>query len=294
MRISAQKKLEEPVWRARQAAHQKRVQPWVEPHLARGYRGESHPIEDFLWNYYSLRPALLMRWHPGVGVALQGEHARDFLAFTGYVENEEGVFADPGLLKPERRRSLKWMVAMLRATKERVGGFGCFGLHEWAMVYRAKEKRYDAWPLRLGQAGTDAVVESMPVRCTHFDAFRFFTGDARPMNRIQPTRPTSADFENPACLHANMDLYKWAFKLAPFTSAELVADCFELVREIRVLDMRASPYDFTAMNCAPVCIERPEGRAEYEARQREFAMRAEPLRERLIAVCEAVLAGCDL
>lgn len=109
------------------------------------------------------------------------------------------------------------------------------------------------------------------------------------MNRIQPTRPTAADFENPACLHANMDLYKWAFKLAPFTPSELVADCFELAREIRVLDMRASPYDFTKLGCDPVCIETPEGRAEYEAQQREFAARAMPLRERLIAVCEALL-----
>ena len=40
-------------------------------------------------------------------------------------------------------------------------------------------------------------------------------------------------FEQPGCLHANMDLYKWAFKLAPFAPAELVADCFALARDIR-------------------------------------------------------------
>lgn len=41
----------------------------------------------------------------------------------------------------------------------------------------------------------------------------------------------------------NMDLYKWAYKLSPLVPSELVADCFALAREIRTLDMRASPYD---------------------------------------------------
>ena len=30
-----------------------------------------------------------------------------------------------------------------------------------------------------------------------------------------------------------MDLYKWAYKLSPLVPSELVADCFELAREIR-------------------------------------------------------------
>ena len=30
------------------------------------------------------------------------------------------------------------------------------------------------------------IVESQPVRCTHFDAFRFFTAPARPLNMFQP------------------------------------------------------------------------------------------------------------
>ncbi len=53
--------------------------------------------------------------------------------------------------------------------------------------------------------------------------------------------------------------------------------------------MRASPYDFTALGYLPVRIERPEGRAEYEALQREFAIFAAPLRERLIEVCEQII-----
>lgn len=96
--------------------------------------------------------------------------------------------------------------------------------------------------------------------------------------------------EQGGCLHANMDLYKWAFKLAPWTSAELEAECFALARDIREWDMRASPYDLRALGFAPVPIETPAGKAEYEREQRAFAARAVPLRAALIAVSETLLA----
>jgi hypothetical protein len=83
-----------------------------------------------------------------------------------------------------------------------------------------------------------------------------------------------------------MDLYKWAYKLAPLVDAELVADCFALARRIRELDMRASPYDLSALGYQPVRVETPEGRAEYAAAQRGFAEAAAPLRARLIAAIE--------
>ena len=40
--------------------------------------------------------------------------------------------------------------------------------------------------------------------------------------------------------------------------------------ELRVLDMRAGPYDLAAMGFAPVRIETPDGRDEYQRRQREL------------------------
>ena len=43
-----------------------------------------------------------------------------------------------------------------------------------------------------GSAGTDAVVESNPLRCSHFDAFRFFTEPAARRNAPRRTpRPSS-------------------------------------------------------------------------------------------------------
>jgi hypothetical protein len=54
-----------------------------------------------------------------------------------------------------------------------------------------------------------------------------------------------------------MDLYKWAYKLVPLVPAELVADCFALARDVRVLDMRASPYDLAALGYHPVVVHAP-------------------------------------
>lgn len=88
--------------------------------------------------------------------------------------------------------------------------------------------------------------------------------------------------EQPGCLHGNMDLYKWAYKLVPAVSSDLLADCFELAWDVREMDMQASPYDLADWGFEPIRIETPEGRAEYVRRQRGFAERGQALRARLI------------
>jgi hypothetical protein len=270
-------------WRARRAAHHSRVDGWLAPHLARRRRGVKHPVEDFLFTYYSHRPAQLRRWHPGPGVVLADGSLDDF--GRDYVATPDGVTLDTAAVRTRRAESLTWIRDLLAATASRPPHLGCFGLHEWAMVYRLRddEVRHEAWPLRLSPAATAAVVEERGVRCSHFDAFRFFTPPARPLNVLSPTRERQPALEQPGCLHANMDLYKWAYKLSPLVPSELVADAFALARDIRTLDMRASPYDLSALGYEPVRIETPAGRARYAAEQRAFVERAAPLRARLIA-----------
>ena len=160
------------------------------------------------------------------------------------------------------------------------------------MVYRQSpdEIRHSAWPLRLTPETISQVVESSPLRCTHFDAFRFYTSQARPLNIVEPTRATQAALEQPGCLHATMDLYKWCFRAYPAISADLTADCFALAREVRAVDMRASPYDFRELGYSPITIETAEGRGEYEQEQRRLVALAEPVRARLIAELERSLA----
>ena len=194
------------------------------------------------------------------------------------------LFADPGRLSAKERERLKWISELLAATRDRAPNFACHGLHEWAMVYRGKEVRHEkTTPLRLPQAEIDALVESRAICCSHHDAFRFFAAEARPMNRLQPTLESRISLEQPGCVHANMDLYKWAAKSMPWIGSELLLDCFELAVELRDLDMRASPYDLTAWGREPVRIETAEGRRIYETEQRRLAEKAAPLRERLIA-----------
>jgi len=287
--------LPESEWLGRQRAHEERVTAWTAPHQARVARGEKHPVYDFLFEYYRFRPGWLRRWHPGPDVTLAGDAARAFLRWPEYCETADGVALNLAALPPSRREAVAWIRALLRATAERPPQFACFGLHEWAMVYRqtADELRHGQWPLRFAADEIARVVEAQPIRCSHFDAFRFFTAPARPLNRLQPTRPEAPQLEQRGCLHANMDLYKWAFKLAPFTPAELVADCFALARDIRAVDMRASPYDFQALGFTPIRIETPEGRAAYEAYQRDFAERSQPLRARLVTVFDRLLAPAN-
>jgi hypothetical protein len=281
--------LAENDWRERRAKHEARVRRWIEPRLERAARHERDPVQDFLFEYYPYRPAKLLRWHAGIGVELQGETAREYLSCRDYQETRHGVTVGVFQLTAARIQSIGWIGNMLGRTADRMGAFGCFGLHEWAMVYEAESIRHPAWPLRVTTADIGRVVDSLQIRCTHYDAFRFFTSPARPLNKYQLTRETTSAFEQPGCLHTNMDLYKWAFKLAPFTPSDLVADCFELASHIRVLDMRASPYDLTALGYSPICIETPEGRAEYESLQRDFARIAAPLRQRLQALCKTII-----
>lgn len=280
--------LAEPAWRARQQEHETRVRAWTDPHVARAGRGEKHPVYDFLFSYYAFRPSWLRQWHPGPDVILTGEGAREFLRWPEYREIPDGISVNPSALPEKRRSSLAWMRDLLATMSTRPPAFGCFGLHEWAMVYRQTpdEIRHNAYPLRFPPDELARIVESQPVRCTHFDAFRFFTAPARPLNKFQPERTTVIEHEQRGCLHANMDLYKWAFKLAPFTPSELIADCFALARDIREVDMRASPYDLRALGFEPIQIETPEGRMDYERHQRGFTARGEPLRTRLLAVCD--------
>jgi hypothetical protein len=273
-------------WTARAAAHEARVDVWVQPHLERRKRGIAHPVEDFLFTYYSQRPAAFRRWHPGYGVALAS--APGYESLKGYVGSPATVSSDYLAAQLPLVRAIRGLLA---ATASRQPNLGCFGLHEWAMVYRLapSDVRHASWPLRLGPSGTDEVVESHRIGCSHFDAFRFFTPPAAPLNVIQPGRDDRPAFEQPGCLHAGMDLYKHAFRLAPLVASELVADCFELARDIRALDMRASPYDLRDLGYEPVKIETPEGKQEYIAAQRAFAERGAPLRKRLIDECDRLL-----
>lgn len=282
------------LWREHAAEHERRARRFGEPFTARRMSGTKHPVEDFLFTYYTQKPGQLYRWHPGAGVRLEGEAALEYDGARFYRVIADGARSwaqvDVLAFAAARARMIDFARIILQRTDQRPGNFACFGLHEWAMAYKSEANgiRHDYLPLRLGAAGTDAVVEQHRIRCTHFDAFRFYTPQAVPLNELQPTRETQRDLEQPGCLHANMDLYKWAYKLVPLVSSELMLDCFELAWQIRTMDMRASPYDLADWGYEPIRIETAEGKALYVKEQKRFAERAGALRLRLLQTVQDI------
>lgn len=288
-------------WRRRSATHRQRAGVAVADHLDRARRGVKHPVEDFLFEYYAVRPGVLQRWYPGWGVTLLG--APEELAGLGlddHAETADGLTADVGVLA-HRREGLEWIRTLLARSGDRPPLLGCFGLHEWAMVHRADRIRHPQLGLRLGADEVAEVVEQRGIRCTHYDAYRFFTPTARPLNEVPLARATQADHDQPGCLHVSMDLYKWAGKMVPLAPSELIMDCFDLALDVRWVDMRASPYDLSSLpdpasgvrTTRPIVVESSTGRAEYVRLQREFADRAAPLRQRLLILVDAILLQLD-
>jgi hypothetical protein len=285
-------------WRAREAAHAERVRRYADPYLERRSAGRKHPVEDFLFTYYTQKPGQLMRWHPGDGTVLSGTDAAARAGWKYYrtlstaelaaarlPAGSVAVTLDRASFLAERRDALVFAQIILAGTAARPAQFGCFGLHEWAMVYRQEkfELRHEYLNLRLGASGTDKAVEDNRIRCSHFDAFRFYTPDAQPLNEFSPSRENQRTMEQPGCLHANMDLYKWAYKLSPALPSELIMDCFELSWRVRAIGMRASPSDRTDWGYPPIRIETAEGKAAYVEHQRAFSAEAQVLRARLLA-----------
>ena len=279
-------------WTARAEAHARRADALTAGHRERRAAGSSHAVEDFLYTYYPLRPAVLRRWSPGAGFALADAAGSPVASARWFTTEGDAVRLDGRAYLADRAGAVRHHATLLAAVADRPPVFSCFGLHEWAMVYREPAGAHrHALPLRLGEAGTDAVVERHQITCSHYDAFRFFTPEATGRNELRPTRELQVELDQPGCLHVGMDLVKVVVHLGPAVPGELALDVVELARDVRELDMRASPYDVSGFGLAPVAIETAAGKAQYVAAQRVFAARAEPLRSALLAVCRDLLAS---
>jgi hypothetical protein len=275
-------------WLELAASHGAKVAPIAANIRKRRDRSDRHPIDDFLWDYYTLRPSRLERWHPGFGIGL--EDAPEYGSQRGY-ETADGITQVSKTFVDERRESFEWTLKLLRETSHREPKFQCFGFHEWAMLYKLEpnEVRHEQLPLRLTPKEIAEVVEAQELKCSHYDAFRFFVPSARSLNHMILVREDQHQNEQSGCLHANMDIYKWAYKSLPIVSSELLFKAFELATEIRILDMQATPYDLTEWGYEPVKTETPEGKNEYARWQRLFQIRAQELRAELILQLESAL-----
>jgi hypothetical protein len=274
------------VWKRRSDLHQRRVRPWIDPYLDRKSRQSKHPVYDFLFQYYSFRPAQLARWSPGPGAILEAERI-DHLPGSPQSWERAGDGWRLTQFPGARREYLDWAIYFLETIALRERNFCCFGLHEWAMVDRQGSIRHSGVPLRLPRSEIGLVVDTQNLMCTHFDAFRFFTESARNRNQTVLRRETMTEMDQSGCIHVNMDLYRFCYKIAPWIESELLADAFELARFAREIDMRASPYELRGFGFEPIRVETVDGRAEYVRLQRKISEYAQPIRQRVLAAYRA-------
>jgi hypothetical protein len=251
------------VWHGLRDDHKAKVLPWITPRLERRSRHESHPVDDFLFEYYPISTNKLLNWHPGFGYDLAATEIEfeDFpIGSYEFVDNKIQLRSEWLAKNQEAAISL---IEFLAKTQERSIRSGCFGLHEWAMVLGTEDVRHEKWPLRLSQEQIRATIDEVGLRCTHFDAFRFFTPIAVPLNPLQLTPVDRNEVEQPGCLHANMDLYKYAQRFAPIVGSEIVRSAFALAKDIRTVDMQTAPYDLADLGVVPIPVETQSGRDEF-------------------------------
>lgn len=279
-------------WTLRAKEHADLVAPQTEAFLKRRGLGLKHPVHDFLFTYYNCSPLKLKQWVPSYeeSLAITPEVRLQYPWLIDYwfsVE-ENTLFLNRERIQANTFGLTSFVEELCSNILQRTPRFGCFGLHEWAMVYKSSAEaiRHKGYRLRLSPEKLADFVESQSICCSHYDAYRFFTKEARPLNVLQPQLASRLQMEQSGCLHANMDLYKWATKLWPWIGSDFIAKAFFLALEGRELDMRASPYDLTDVGYEPLLIETEEGRKQYQKEQQLYTERSIPLREELAAFCK--------
>lgn len=276
-------------WREKTTEHQANVGLLIDDYLDKRSRGIKQPVMDFLFEYYPFRPSWLKKWSPGIGTALEFNDPAELPPLKHLTIADQVAYLQPDAIPEKRMKSFGWIHQLLKNTREKRPSFGCFGMHEWAMVYKSEEIRHGQVPLRMEAKELAEFVESRLLVCTHFDAFRFFTPEAVPLNKNELSRETFSEMEQPGCIHSNMDLYKWAFKGFPWVSSDTVFAAFKLACEAREIDMKASPYDLANQGLEPIKIETEEGRAEYLEAQQVIFEKGIPVREKLIQEFEQLI-----
>ena len=138
--------------------------------------------------------------------------------------------------------------------------------------------------MRVSRRVINDTVERKGVTCSHVDALRFFAKDALPLNKYGGPlqRSHQIQLEQPACVHANMDLLKMVLKLQPFVDPTLIQQVLKMALESRKIDVAASPYDATEYGVGVIAIETQEGRSEYRKKQYELMTKIQPIRQNVL------------
>lgn len=278
-------------WTTKAKNHAAQLNPFADAFVRRKSSKQTHPVHDFLFTYYTFSPQKLKQWVPSFEDTLEvnNQVLQDYPWLVADWFKINGNILSLNLARFQATELTQFIRKLCEQISLRPARFGCFGLHEWAMVYKSKEIRHQGYRLRVLPDELAKFVESQTLCCTHYDAYRFFTEEARPLNILNPVLETRLEMEQGGCVHTNMDIYKWAGKLWPWIGSDFIAKAFFLALDARELDMRASPYDLRDNGFTPICIETEEGRRIYQQEQQQLAEKAAPLRHELHRFCKLLL-----
>jgi hypothetical protein len=279
-----------------------------------------HPVYNFIHTYYDFSFKDLSQFSPGVNCLLEDVTEDDitigllhpsFLnssgsdpsagncsstsfysvkTFQNYLNDHNGRY---------RHASMFFNYEILKNTMKKAPFFGCFGYHEWAMLYSGRKdpslrKAHQQLELRVPQETIDNLVETQGLlKCTHYDAIRFFQYETKEWNQLHPFhRRQQPVHEQPGCIHANMDLFRYAYQLYPLISSDLLLKALQIALLARTIDIRASPYDATGFEgCEkPIKVETTEGKKEYFIEQESLYQKAKIVRNELFLYYECILS----
>lgn len=240
------------------------------------------------------------------GILLEGANPDDLgttLHLRGSMSHPNGIVYSPRTFfdhaETKAANPFFWYRSILQQTLTAEPVLHCHGLHEWAMQYwpdgaepPPSQKYQKNLPLRVSQETINRAVERRGISCTHVDALRFFAPAAGPLNHhgSSLTREDQLNFEQPACVHAHMDMLKMVLRLQPYCDPVLLQRVLNVALSARTLDVAASPYDASWYHVEVIPIETFEGRATYRQQQTQLMGEAKPIREELLRAYDLFLA----
>ena len=251
--------------------------------------GRRHPVDDFLFTYYSHRPAALRRWHPGYG-------RRRSPARAGVRRAGASTRSRRRRRRPRRRASslaargdcwcafIRDLLAAHRGPARAArAASGCTS-GRWSTGRRRSEVRHAAWPLRLGADGHRRGRGAAPDRAARTSTRSGSSPTpARPLNTLAAHAASDRPaFEQPGCLHAGMDLYKHAYRLTPLACPatwSLTASSWPATSGSWTCARRRTT---CASSGSTRCGSRPRGQAGVRRRAARLRAAGAALRARLV------------
>ncbi|MBA2729078.1 MAG: hypothetical protein H0U49_13020, partial [Parachlamydiaceae bacterium] len=147
--------LPEEIWTARAKIHHALVGPMCDAFISRRAIGLTHPVHDFLFTYYNCSPQKLKQWIPSLDERLETSQdiAEEYPYLSGYwfYSHANSLSVNKDRILEKTRQQATFVADLCSNILQRTPRYHCFGMHEWAMVYKLSPEdiRHKGHRLRL-------------------------------------------------------------------------------------------------------------------------------------------------